>query len=223
DANCISNARQIGGYFQYYIEDNQGYYPNSSTGNIYSGVGGGNASYEPIWNNVLAVLYVSKDPRTVWNMRLFNCPSRFRRLQTPGGANGDTGRIAYGYNRRGLGNVGTSPTKANQIKKPSRIIVVADAMRWSTGSLGSGMMTDWFEPSYLLDDSISPTATVSSSNQYAPDFVHSGTANVLYGDGHVAKGRGERAFPNKSYAEGADFAQATAFSPNPWTKTGDKR
>jgi prepilin-type N-terminal cleavage/methylation domain-containing protein/prepilin-type processing-associated H-X9-DG protein len=160
EINCLSNQKQIGLAFAYYVDENEEYFPM--------------ANYDPpIWtdslvtnyNLPLEILYCKAD--TTRSAVDWNTNKRF---------------ISYGYNIFGLGYNGgfTDPItgttgrwscKQSEIKSPSNMLTLVDTGDISEGGKG-----------YYIAN---PTVAMYNYD-WIPWNRHQG-ANVLFVDGHATK------------------------------------
>ena len=197
NASCINNQKQLGLGFINYLNDYKDYFPNYF--NARNGTGGKAKS----WINYLILDRYA-------TATLFACPSLSDELQsevlsgasgTPPytvvegdpletlGSNYQYGlwRTGYGYNYQHVGSciglfrrgIPTSLTdigcmKTTQYKYPSRVTITADARKEASAPEGCWRMK------------FNYTANASLA---FPDPRHSGGANFLLGDGHVAQAR----------------------------------
>jgi prepilin-type N-terminal cleavage/methylation domain-containing protein len=155
--SCVSNLKQIGTAVAVYQADFRGYYPGSI-------IGAGN-----FWKNLapytgVDVDQTSNDPG---NAKIYYCPSDLARAHnTPFRSYGQNYYLRSDYDIAGM----TKYKRVGVLKKPSRIIYLADAKRDTMSAA-------------LLNHSRYPMNTAASP-LYAVDFRHSKFANSLKADLH---------------------------------------
>ena len=169
-ANCTSNLKQFGLGFSNYIEDSNGFFPptvfdTDKTDGIQN-------KYSRNWGyNLFNGKYVSGAPG------LWKCPTAagtirgtyFSRFQKPENATpANFLYIAYGYNSVTLGSVALYETtkrsaKISEMRKPSNCFSITESISPNDD-----------EGSYIVGN--------GSADKHD---LHSGGANVLWGDGHV--------------------------------------
>lgn len=172
--SCLSNQKQIGSYFQLYINDFNDWYPlrhSDPTG----------ADLRTHWHYVLRDTYYQRYPDATMDLQpdFYRCPAKPKDIWFRGDY------IHYGYN---IYYIGTSyfkgyypgsgaygpvmvPAKIQHIKTPSQTIVTVDANLNSSPTRG-----------FYLVFSRNPTA--SGSGIVEPR--HGNSVNVLWSDGHAS-------------------------------------
>jgi prepilin-type N-terminal cleavage/methylation domain-containing protein/prepilin-type processing-associated H-X9-DG protein len=159
---CVNNLKQLGLGFNMYLTDYDDFFPH------YYKAGPG------YWNGPLIALnYVP--------IAVFTCPSLMIgpppcRKQDYYPSVGGLGQPGYSYNMDGAGSTRLYNTsyagymKLSKVQRPSRLYVVMDA-KHSTAQEGM----------YRL-----PSVHYNSIANFAnPDPRHSGSLNILFGDGHA--------------------------------------
>lgn len=176
-ANCVRNLSSIGVAFQLYAADNKGYYPALRFKNSNAGVAGTNPT-EDNWQSELSA-YQSRAVNDLSKLKADSdayvfCPEFVSLYRDDPKWNSTISTSAgYGMNPN-LGISGSNPWdfrfKAAQIPRPARTILVGDS-----GNHHLSATTSWsLDASYL-------------GGYGSGDPVrHSGKANYLYADGHVA-------------------------------------
>ena len=159
---CVNNAKQIGGYMSFYVNDNRGFFtPYCSGTNNY-------------WPKILM-----NDYKAAGN--IFNCPTVPYAWQDGSGI----GRSHYGINIMHIGSnlrenaSDYKPAQVSALKRPSETIVVLDAAQTAYAQAGlaySGYYIAY--ESYAAANTGFPHARHSSS-------PNGGIINILWADGHV--------------------------------------
>ena len=211
---CAGNQKQLGTLFLLYLGDNDDFFPFSLSGNMRVP---GLTTYPMMWCNVLRYQYLTGSSQKIANQKLFFCPAR--KLKYPLNDNTQGQYVAYGYNYRNLGSgvrrgFATGTTRLSLVRQASGMLLTVDTMIW-TGTPTNQMISNWYNPYYVVEDRV----TGPAAKAYSPDFCHSGAANVLWVDGHVASRRGIRTNPAAAYLEGNSLP-AWNLNDNPWTVDG---
>lgn len=164
-ALCQSNQKQIGNYFNFYLDDYDEFFPRHYF-----------PSAPNPWFHKLAFLYMktmqfehpSKMPR------VFSCPSVLPPYY--GWGNNDwlnTKRVSYGYNYSTFGD-SAKPTKLSKVKKPSQTVMLTDIEVRPSG------YWIFYHPGVRTINGGSYT-----TNWGVADWHSKGT-NILWADGHVS-------------------------------------
>lgn len=162
---CVNNLKQLGTSFTTYVNASDGYFPP------YAYLVGGYLWPEALWRS-----------GELPSLSILLCPSKnnINAVNFKSNKAWSTNSPDYGYNYWHIGSslrVGYGstriPAKSNQIKRPSETILAADTHP-SGGSLSQAGF-------YILLDQF------TTGNYFGlVDGRHSGSANVLWIDGHVS-------------------------------------
>jgi len=157
-AVCMSNFKQIGIAMELYANDYDEFYP-----------------VNPQWKSRLWV-YVSPEMRN----RISQCPSRHGRTIAT-----DNWFLGQGYNIGSGIFPGFMGQKRSRVVNPSQKIMVLDWGRERDGKGGCSAGAPYSDIGVLSVDS-STVFNNAGTSHWAVCRVHTGGANILFGDGHVA-------------------------------------
>ncbi len=167
--NCMNNLRQIGFAVASYSTDNNDYFPGA--------IWGGAPFYVELQS------YISNGG-TVKTDRIYICPSDFFRLNNGYGDWQPSYKRSYGLNNNMMHNDTANPkdittgngrwAQATLIKQPSTRVYKTDSYASNSSPIG---INYWSYP--FKDNSLAADGGI--------DFRHSGSANVLAPDFHVAR------------------------------------
>jgi prepilin-type N-terminal cleavage/methylation domain-containing protein/prepilin-type processing-associated H-X9-DG protein len=195
-ASCVSNMRQIGGYFMFYTNDYNDFFPFYMRWNNPLNSKLSSADAQTTWCEVLKNLYFSPDQTTNNQNRLFYCPAS---TANPNMIYGQY--ISYGYNFSNIGSARrwfgrkdplaadgytSAPAKAGSIRNAASTLLAIDALAWrTTYAAGENTHRNYY---IVADGGVS--AAGSSAN--VPECRHGDFANVVWTDGHVRPVRGSQ-------------------------------
>lgn len=204
-AACQSNQKQLGIYIQFYISDNQDYFP---------GIHDYQATNLSHWQYIIRDHYATRKRPTdeVQMPQVFRCPSKKHKSW-----HGDD--IHYGYNTgflgmsyfRGAANKdggrfgGTpyKPARLSQVMNPSQTICTVDTHK--RNNAGTGPLAGFYKVASL---------NTTAKNNGIVDTLHRNSTNVMWADGHVSNVRIKD--PSNPYAEDALTSADTGV--NIWTQ-----
>jgi prepilin-type N-terminal cleavage/methylation domain-containing protein/prepilin-type processing-associated H-X9-DG protein len=157
---CISNCKQLGNAIVFYIDDNNGFYPQY-------GPPAGNLYWWP--DNLLNSRYITEN--------VMKCPALpsatyWSSIYCHYGIN--INHIAGSYRYSSAANRIKIPAKAVKIKNPSKTIVISDSWRRDLYE-ASGLMRGYL---YIYDG--------IGSNTYQPHERHSDGFNIVWADGRAS-------------------------------------
>jgi prepilin-type N-terminal cleavage/methylation domain-containing protein/prepilin-type processing-associated H-X9-DG protein len=180
--SCLSNCKQISTAFMFYTNDMSDYFPHYAENReyVYHNPTSNTDTLRRYWSTVLRYEYLEN-----WNV--FRCPSHVVNSDNDEflGANA---YVHYGYNYAHIGSseryvssgsTSTPSAKINSLKKPSKVLIVADSVdrRYSAVNNQSGTSDIRNLGAFTLKDYYSNYGTVYP--------VHSGTFNSIWADGHA--------------------------------------
>lgn len=188
---CASNASQIGKGFVFYQGDNNDFFPVCRADQLFAWNIDGSGNYgrlSPYFSSGLDYPYIlggyryakrnSGDPLSIWRHKMF-CPGM--KPENNPYYQATNNLYSFGYNHRPFKDITKPPPPVSKIKQISKFCLIAD----SEGQPGIG---------YAAIKELSPPVTdYLNAPGDAMQFRHSGGANVLYGDGHVANMRLQQA------------------------------
>jgi prepilin-type processing-associated H-X9-DG protein/prepilin-type N-terminal cleavage/methylation domain-containing protein len=191
--SCLSNNKQIGLALAMYTNEHNDYLPNFSDGNP----GSNPINFTNPWHQALAAYIapdtVYKDPNNKVSPEkgVWLCPSvgsnEMKGTYWGGGYGANRTLMRYAYANSSMTPLGS--TKIGRIRKPSIVAAIGDTgrpvnvvagkpisyvpwMTWITGAQAAG---NWKMPS----------GTGPSSGTEQPAARHSGSANIVFADGHA--------------------------------------
>ncbi len=193
-ASCVSNLRQLGGYFTFYTNDHQDFYPyyfrwNNPLSSTLSSLDAKTA-----WSEVVKNLYFSTNQAANDRNRLFRCPAS---TANPDMVYGQY--VSYGYNYSNIGSSRrwygrkdptaadgylSTPAKAGMISRPGTTLLLIDSLAWRASFAANEASHRNY---YIIADG-GVTAAGTSAN--IPECRHADYANILWLDGHVGAIRG---------------------------------
>jgi prepilin-type N-terminal cleavage/methylation domain-containing protein/prepilin-type processing-associated H-X9-DG protein len=156
-AVCMSNFKQIGVAMELYANDYEEFYPTN-----------------PYWKTRMWY-YVSDQMRG----KISQCPSRHGKTISP-----DNWFLGQGYNVGSGIYPGFMGQKRSWIVNPSEKIMVLDWGRPKDGKGGCNAGAPYSDVGVLSVDS-SNAFNDAGTSHWAVCRIHSGGANILFGDGHV--------------------------------------
>jgi prepilin-type processing-associated H-X9-DG protein len=178
EIKCAGNVKQYSAMFSLYQNDFNGYYIHLFSLNTNMDPAAPGWERGRMWSCVLNLMYGGA--KVEIPMPLLSCPSNANKIQAH-----VYGYSQYGYNalhigssyRYGTNDWWSAPCKNNGVKKTSETDIIADAAYVQVDiplkqSIGCYTMYEAYTPTP------SPNGTIFG--------IHSGRANVLWGDGHVS-------------------------------------
>ncbi|MEO0055340.1 MAG: hypothetical protein RLZZ50_1287 [Verrucomicrobiota bacterium] len=188
---CLSNVRQIALAATIYANDNRGRLPDAGAGT------------DPLWARTLST-YINVPASQ--KASIFVCPGTLIPVEAstnPHGPTNPTGEIVLTYGMHaGLMPRGQTALLANQVKRPSEVILVADMCQdpnnkgWSPNSIENpstfASQSGGRGGSVNLEDFISTATDDDTGNNRWMRYRHKGRVNVGMVDGRavsLAKGQ----------------------------------